>query len=133
MSDMKSILKSLEMVVEHSESDLREAAKKESYSPDEIETIKDIAKIVYYHKVLKAMEDAEDEGYSLHYPTWHDGNSYARGYRKRDSMGRYSRRGGYSMDDARDIVMDKLEEAMHTAGSERERMAIEQYINRMGM
>ena len=80
-------------------------------------------------------------GYSRTYPMYYgnaydDGMSYARGGRRRDSMGRYSGnsyRGGYSMDESRDMMMSKLEEAMNQATTERERQAIEQLIDRMSM
>lgn len=51
------------------------------------DTIKNIDKIMMLE---------EDGGYSEMYPEYH-GTSYAR--RKRDSMGRYSKDGGYSEDD----------------------------------
>ena len=66
---------------------------------------------------------------------YEDGMSYARGGRRRDSMGRYSSNSyrGYSMDDSRDMMMSKLEEAMSQATTERERQAIEQCMERMSM
>lgn len=77
------------------------------------------------------------------------GNSYAR--RKRDSMGRYSRDGGnyseegidgyserkhyvrghYSRGDAKEHMIDKMEEMMEMAGSEKEREAIRQCISKI--
>lgn len=82
------------------------------------------------------------------------GNSYAR--RKRDSMGRYSRDGGnsygedgdgyserrhyvrghysrdgYSRADAKEQMIDKMEEMMEMAGSEKEREAIRQCISKI--
>lgn len=136
MSDIKSMLKDIETIVEHGASEIHKAAKKEEHTPQEIEAIKNIAKLAYYHQILKAMDDADDEEYSERgYSrrggySMYDGTSYARG-RRRDSMGRYSRRGGYSMDDSRDMMIQKLEEAMHEATSEHERQAIEQCMNKL--
>lgn len=80
------------------------------------------------------------------------GTSYARGRgrnAKRDSMGRYSRGGEYemysdaagrypgrsrtrySMNDAKDHMIDKLEEMLPLAGSEEERRAIHQCIQKI--
>ena len=137
MSDIKSMLKDLETIVEHGASEIHKAARKEEHTPQEIEAIKNIAKLAYYHQILKAMDDADDgyseRGYSRRGGySMYDGMSYARG-RRRDSMGRYSRRGGYSMDESRDMMMSKLEEAMNQATTERERQAIEQLIDRMSM
>ena len=142
MGDIKTIIKSIEQVVEHSESDLHKAAKKEEYTPDELETIKNIAKIAYYHQVLKAMDDADDEegysergysrrgGYSKHYPM---GQVPRTGYNRNYSRYGNSYRNSYGMDESKAIVMEKLEDAMINAMDERERQAIEQYMNKMGM
>ena len=131
MSDIKSMIKDLETIVEHGASEIHKATRKEEHTPQEIEAIKNIAKLAYYHQILKAMDEAEeDDGYSRGGYSMYDGSSYARG-RRRDSMGRYSRRGGYSMDDSREAMMQKLEEAMREATAERERQAIEQCMNKM--
>jgi len=131
MSDIKSMIKDLETIVEHGASEIHKATRKEDHTPQEIEAIKNIAKLAYYHRILKAMDESEeDDGYSRGGYSMYDGSSYARG-RRRDSMGRYSRRGGYSMDDSREAMMQKLEEAMREATSERERQAIEQCMNKM--
>lgn len=52
-----------------------------------------------------------------------DGSSYA--YRKRDSMGRYSR------DSAKDHMIEKLEDMMDDADTEKERQAIRQCIQKI--
>ena len=60
------------------------------------------------------------------------GMSYARGRRgnvRRDSMGRYSREGGYSMD-GDEFVME-LQELMESAPDERTKMKIEKMIREM--
>lgn len=94
------------------------------------DTIKNIDKIMMLE---------EDGGYSEEMY----GNSYARGrrYAKRDSMGRYSRDGGYSEDDyserrgysrdeAKDHIMNKLGEMMEDA-SPKERETIKKWMREM--
>lgn len=54
--------------------------------------------------------------------------SYARG-RKRDAMGRYSRRGGYSM--AGDEMLYELREMMNEAPDEQTRMEFQRFIKKM--
>ncbi len=56
--------------------------------------------------------------------------------RKRDSMGRYTRTGGYSRNEGSMYsmdgeLMDRLEEKMHNAKSEREREAIRRCMDAM--
>ena len=54
--------------------------------------------------------------------------SYARGAR-RDSMGRYSREGGYSM--ANDEMVEELRNLMHDAPDDRTRMEFEKFIRKV--
>lgn len=57
-----------------------------------------------------------------------DGSGYNEGgnsYRKRDSMGRYSR------DDGKDHMIHRLREMMNSAGSEREREALRHCISKL--
>ena len=96
-------------------------------------------------KTTKAMMEAEDDGYS-----GYDGNSYARGGNRggnrggqnrmsyargrgrnarRDSMGRYSREGGYSMDN--DEMIMELRELMEDAPDEKTRMEFDRFIKKM--
>ena len=102
------------------------------------DTIKNIDKIM--------MLEEDDGGYS-EAGNWIGegrmyGSSYARGrrYAKRDSMGRYSRDGGYSeedyserrmgrgysRDDARDRMISKLDEMMEDAADPKEREALKE-------
>ena len=58
--------------------------------------------------------------------------SYARGRRgnvRRDAMGRYSRRGGYSM--AGEDMIEELHELMAEAPDEKTRMEFEKFIRKM--
>lgn len=94
--------------------------------------------------LLKGEEMMEDgEGYSMNmgggYSRRGDGDrtyrvegSYARGRRgnvKRDAMGRYSRRGGYSM--AGDEMIESLRELMQDAPDEQTRMEFQRFIQKM--
>lgn len=156
MSDIMKVIKHLDSIVEHTESDLHKLSKSDEYTPQDLETAKNIAKIAYYDLVLKGMVGAEGEdysergyserGYSRHYPT-HPYASYERGNSMgmSENGGSYARYGGnirgnsyggsayrgYSREESRNIVMRKLEEAMNNAESERERIAIEECMSKM--
>lgn len=59
-------------------------------------------------------------------------NSYARGRgrnARRDSMGRYSREGGYSMDSAE--MVDELRELMQDAPDDRTRQEFQKFISKI--
>lgn len=60
--------------------------------------------------------------------SYNDGRSYARG-RRRDSMGRYSSEGGYSM--AGDEMIDELRDLMQDAPDEQTRMEFQRFIQRI--
>ena len=85
----------------------------------------------------EAMEEAYDDGYSRHYDDGrrmrNDGYSYAgRGRNaRRDSMGRYSNRGGYSYDDAKDDMIEELHELMHDAPDEQTKKEFQRFISKM--
>lgn len=70
----------------------------------------------------------------------HEGRSYARRGRganaKRDSMGRYSSdgrasRGGYSYDEAKDEMMEKLHEVMEFAPDETTKREVKKLVEKM--
>ena len=112
------------------------------------DTIKNIDKIEMYEEYSEDgySEDGEWMGEGKIYGTSYEGgSSYARGGRgrgrnaKRDSMGRYSSRenrgssyarggrggrGGYSRDDAKDYMMEQLEEMMEQAEKPQEKEAL---------
>ena len=81
-------------------------------------TIKNLDKIIDKYD--------EEEGYSNRY----DGSSYrGRSYaRKRDSMGRYSRR-GYSRAD--ETMISELRDLMHDAPDERTRQEFQSFISKL--
>lgn len=93
-----------------------------------------IQKLTHSLKSIKTIEAMEGDGYSRAYGG-NTGYSYAdrntgRNTR-RDSRGRYSRR-GYSRGDEREHLIDQLEEVMHMATTEKDRSAIRNCIEQMG-
>lgn len=100
----------------------------------------------YIHKLTDTVKNIDkiemlEEGYSENSKWMSDGgyehgNSYGRKYAKRDSTGRYSRDGyrmsdRYSMNDGREQMLDKLEEMMHEASTEKERNAFKQFMHQL--
>ena len=85
-----------------------------------------------------AMMNAEEYGYN----SYDDGMSMARGrgrYAKRDSMGRYSRRGGsyrpyydgYSREDAKTDLLNELKEMHMDSTDEETKQMIKTWINQL--
>ena len=117
--------------------ELEEIANKGELGAGDLEIIHKLTDTI---KNLDKIEMLEDGGYSqagdweIEGRAYNRGNSYAR--RKRDSMGRYSRdgrmmRGGYSRHDAKEAMMDQMEDLMAQAGSEKEREAIRRCMNQL--
>ena len=85
--------------------------------------------------VKKIMAFMEDDGYSGYYPmSYTDGSyrnsyrgSYARGGRRRDSMGRYSGEYGYSRND----LADKMRELMKDAPDDRTRQEMQRMVEKL--
>lgn len=125
----------------------------------EIEKIHKLTDTVKNIDKIEALEGGEG-GYSeasnwmgegrMYGNSYEGGSSYRRGRMraKRDSMGRYSREAGYSetsygrgdtgnsygnhsYGDAKEEMLDNLEDMMHKAGSEKERKAIEQCMKQL--
>lgn len=96
-------------------------------------------KLAHTKKNLLKADEMSEEGYSgMMYPRYYgddrmdgrsytDDRSYARG-RRRDSMGRYSRR-GYSM--AADDMMDELRELMEKAPDEMTKKEFRKFIEKI--
>lgn len=117
--------------------ELEEIANKGDLGAGDLEIVHKLTDTI---KNLDKIEMLEDGGYSqagdweIEGRAYNRGNSYAR--RKRDSMGRYSRdgrmmRGGYSRHDAKEAMMDQMEDLMAQAGSEKEREAIRRCMNQL--
>ena len=102
------------------------------------DTVKNILKIDMLEEESGYSEDGHYMGEGRIYGTSYEsgysergGSSYARGrgrYAKRDSMGRYSSRGGmrggYSRDDGKEYMMEQLEEMMEQAQKPAEKEAL---------
>lgn len=122
--------------------ELEEIARKPEMSAGDLEVIHKLTDTIKNIDKISMLE--EDGGYSqdgdwMARGTYDRGNSY-RG-RKRDSMGRYSRntmmRSGYrdgrmySRADAKDHMMDELEEAMEAATTDREKDIIKRAMDQL--
>lgn len=115
--------------------ELEEIAKKPDMSAGDLETVHKLTDTIKNIDKIDMLED--DGGYSrdgdlMARGTYDRGSSYAR---KRDSMGRYSRRMGnrvmYSRADAKDHMMGELEEAMNAASTDREREIIRRAMDQI--
>ena len=121
--------------------ELEEIARKGELGAGDLEIVHKLTDTI---KNLDKIEMLEDGGYSqagdweIEGRAYNRGSSYAR--RKRDSMGRYSRdwrddrmmpNRMYSRADAKDEMMDQMEDLMNKAGSEREREAIRRCMNQL--
>lgn len=112
--------------------ELEEYADNGKFSEKDVESIKYITSAIDH--LCNIIGDEEEEysnydrqgGMSRRYD---DGMSYARGRNaKRDSMGRYSRRGASY---GNEMMMDELRELMEEAPDERTRMEFEKFIGKM--
>ena len=121
------------------EDEVGRVTQKGDISPNELENVYKAVKTMYYIKVIKAMEEAkEDYGYSgrrmmVSYdgrPMFEHENSYGYSTRGRDSMGRYTRDGGYSMDN-KEEMRRHLEQAMNMATTESERNNLREMLNNL--
>ena len=125
-------MKALEQLKELLEEEIKKVTKKGDITPAEVEAMYKVVDIIKDIDTIEAMEEyGEDNdgeysrrGYSSRRP-YMDGGSYRR---SRGMNGRYVSRDrsyrGYSMEESRDAMMAKLEEAMNEATTEHERQAI---------
>lgn len=83
----------------------------------------------------KIIEEYDEQEYSNAYNDMggrsyrQGGRSYARGRRRRDSMGRYSSRGGYSMDNQ--SMIEELRGLMQEAPDDRTKQEFQRFITKM--
>ena len=91
--------------------------------------------LAHYKKDALAVENMENDGYSMHYPdNWninrsYRGGSYAgRRNARRDSMGRYSGERGYSRDGG---MVEELRGLMEDAPDERTRQEFQRFIQKI--
>lgn len=125
-------MKALYDLKEKLNEELKEIARKPEMGAGDLELIHKLTDTIKNIDKICALE--EDGGYSQAGDTemgeYGRGNSY-RG-RRRDSMGRYSRDGGYSRHDAKEGMMMQLGEMMDSASTERERDAIRRCMEQLG-
>jgi hypothetical protein len=98
-----------------------------------------IDKLTHTMKSIKttiAMAEAEEDyGESGYYPYMGGYRSYenmrggGRSNQRRDSRGRYSRRGGYSRTDAREDFIEDVRDLMRDAPDEHTRMKFQRFID----
>lgn len=101
-------------------------------------SLETIDKLTHSIKSIATIMAMEDSGYSRDYVDKYRGASYAQ---RRDSMGRYSRRGGsyarrrngYSRDEEIDKMVEKLEKMMEKTEDANVKQAIEQAIETIEM
>lgn len=119
--------------------ELDQIAEKGELTAGSLDTIDKLTHSIKSLGTIMAMEGYSNEG---SYEGSYEGRSNARGgnrgrsnrgsyARRRDSRGRYSRERGYSMDDKKEHIMEKLEDLMHDAQDSKTRMAIEEAIMRL--
>lgn len=133
--------------------ELETIAKKPEMNAGDLETVHKLTDTIKNIDKICIM-DMDNEGYSSageweakgrfgdEYARHDGGSSYARGGQRRDSMGRYSREGGYSRDgrmmggrysraDSKEHMIEKLEEMLDETDSERVRMAISKCVKEL--
>ena len=144
--------KLIEYICEELDELERKAEKEKSLSAAEMQYVDLLAHAK--KNLLKAEEMSEDMEYSSAYEDGY-GNSYARGGQggnrgggnrgggrnnssyargrgrnaRRDSMGRYSREGGYSMDGG--AMVEELRDLMQDAPDEQTRMEFQRFISKI--
>ena len=136
-------------LIEYIDDEMREyedkVARGGNLSSGDLECLKNLAKTKMAILTNKAMED-EDGGYSERYSRddgmdgrtshgrmYYGGGSYPRyySYAKRDSVGRYSRDGGYSYADAKMDMIAELKELARKAPDDKTKQEIEHFANEM--
>ena len=147
MDDLKTLKSMLEQQVD-------QITAKGDINPQDLEMLDKAVDIIKDIETICAMRKAEEQemnsGYSQRAPYmarygmddggmsygWYDsprrnyytnGGTYTDGMsfrQNRDSMGRYSSRRGYSRDEAKDRMMNTLEDMLNEAATEKERAAI---------
>lgn len=119
-------MKNLHEILELADQELGSVAQSGRFrSREEIHSVYELIDIV---KDIYCIWDYEDSSEEMSEKRSHDGYSYARG-RKRDSMGRYSRR-GYSRDGKEEYI-EHLRDMAEDAPDEQTRQSIHRMIDQM--
>ena len=128
--------------------ELDEIAAKGELTAGSLDTIDKLTHSIKSLATIMAMEGHSNEGsYEGSYEGSNRGGSYARGRsylggsnrgnyrgsyaRRRDSMGRFSRESGYSMDEQKEHIVEQLEGLMRETQDSNTRMAIEEAVMRL--
>ena len=123
--------------------ELDQIAEKGELTAGSLDTIDKLTHSIKSLGTIMAMEGYSNEGsYEGYYEGSYENRGGNRGgnrgrsnrgsyARRRDSRGRYSRERGYSMDDKKEHIMEKLEDLMQDAQDSKTRMAIEEAIMRL--
>lgn len=114
--------------------EMEQYANKNNLSRDDVMSVKYLSSAVDH--LCNIIEGAEEEysnaagdSYRMSYARGGRNNSYARGGNvRRDSMGRYSRERGYSMEDD---FRSELEELMREAPNEQIKMKLQRLVSEM--
>lgn len=149
MADMKVLYNLCEKISDELSEASKKLEKSDKLSAGDIEYLDKLTHMMKSLKTVIAMEESGEysNDYSGNYSRRYDGSygdgmsyndgmngSYARGRTgnvRRDSMGRYSRRGGYSRDDARQDMINELHDLMNDAPDDRTRQKFERFIAEM--
>lgn len=137
---MANWINELEELCEKATDSIAEANKKlknngGALSPGDADYLDKLTHMVKSIKTTLAMDEYEDD-YSNGYgqPYRGDRMPYARGRgrnARRDSMGRYSRNGGYSYHDGKEDFMDELNDIMQNAPDERYKQEIRKMMDKL--
>ena len=128
--------------------ELDQIAEKGELTAGSLDTIDKLTHSIKSLGTIMAMEGYSNDGsYEGYYEGSNRGGNYERGRsyrggsnrgnyrgsyaRRRDSMGRFSRERGYSMDDQKEHIVEQLEGLMQETQDSNTRMAIEEAVMRL--
>lgn len=118
--------------------ELEKITRKGELTAGSLDTVDKLTHAIKSVVTIMAMDDEYGDGYSRA-----DGDHMTSGRRysyagrgrgrnaRRDSMGRYSNRGGYSYDDAKDDMIEELRELMGDAPDEQTKKEFQRFISKM--
>lgn len=138
---MANLINELEELCEKATDTIAEANKKyrangtSVISSGDADYLDKLTHMVKSIKTILAMDEYEDD-YSNSYGQSYRGDRmpYARGRvrnARRDSMGRYSRNGGYSYHDGKEDFMEELNDIMQNAPDDRYRQEIRKMMDKL--
>lgn len=116
--------------------ELDEIARKPEMSAGDLETVHKLTDTIKnIDKICALEEDGRYSGDSYSRGSSYRRRHYVRGHYSRDGYsndrGGYSRDGGYSRHDAKEQMMDQMEELLNRASNDRERQAIQRCMEQL--